>query len=552
MPPELASVAPAAGRSPRAAPPPKGGWHSWPSWSGILESRVPVLVLCTWLFLYAGRPFSLGFYSDDWDVYSDGLQHTGAFSPARFSYFIAGYTSRPVAGLIGFVISSIAGRNPIVYQFFCALFALLAALSVLAWLKSLLPKEPHPIAADLAAVVWLALPWSVAATAWPTCTMAALPAQIFFTESARLMEGGKGHEVRRLLLSAVLLLASYLTYETFYFQGILLAAFYWFRDGRGSGPWRHRLILSVCVVQAVSTTLNRFIAHLGLGVYKAFAPDWQLLFRGNPRFLPDELFRSAGSLGTVWTLVFGVIVLAAIASAVPLILKSEEKRLFGGLGTIALSLVSIPVFCLIYALAGYRMFFGGLVSRTLTGVSWAVAALIYGLLSVTFLTSRRIVSVAGFGAVLGFVIVSGMAQRIQVSDWAAVWQEEKAILARTPIEQIKLLPRDSQINILYLGPAYRGDLPIFGAVWELSGAVFSLPELQGWRSQNRNAVQIHPATPLYNWSWDGAELTQELPGHWKHRFAGKALYIWKYDENRIVPVEAGFHWSGRNGSGNPP
>lgn len=583
----------------------------------ILKSRVPVLVLSTWLLLYAGRPFTLGFYSDDWDVYSEQLQGTAPFSLARFSHFIGigtTYTSRPVAGVVGFLISSIVGRSPFAYQVCCALLALLAALSLRAWLRSLLPEmsREHPLAADLAAVAWLALPWSVVATAWPTCTLAALPAQIFFTESARLMATKEGREGKRLLLSAALLLASYLSYETFYFQGILVAVFYWFRDGAGSGALRHKLVLTVCAVQAVSVALNRVIAHFGLGVYKTFASGWQKYFYGAMRDLPGDLLGSTSPFGTVWTELFGiivvaaiasaialslnsggrrwarilsaitlslgivpgfciiytlagqeitfdgvspqaltsmswigVIVLAAISSAVVLLLNSEGRRLAGGFGVITLSLVSIPVFCMIYALAGYRISFSGLTSRTLNGISWAVAVLLYGLLSVILLSKRRAIVIPGAIAALLFVVVSGLAQQLHVSEFAAVWQAEKAILARAPVKQIESLPKDSQTNILYVGSSYHGNMAIFGAVWDLTGAVFSVPELRGWQRPDQRSVHIHPVA-TYNWSWDGSALTQELPGYWSQKFAGKALYLWSYDEGRLIQAQAGFRWDGQN------
>ena len=558
--PKSTGPAPDAGNATRAFTAPKGGWHGWPAWSGLLKSRVPLLVLCAWFFLYADRPFSLGFYSDDWAVLVESIQGTGPFSLTRLSHFVGtgqGYASRPVAGLIGFVISSIVGQNPFAYQLFGALLALCAALSLRAWLKSLLPQvsEAHPFAADLAAVIWLSLPWSVATTGWPVCAMAVLPAQIFFTEAARLMAAGSGREVKRLLFSAALLLASYLTYETFYFQGILLATFYWFRDRRGSGPWRHRLILTVCVVQAISIALNRLIAHNNPGMSKAFASGWQSLSWMSLRLLPNELLRSAGSLGMVWAALLGIMVLAAISSAVVLLLNSEGRRLSGGLGVIALSLSAIPVMCVIYALVGYRIAFAGFTSRTLTGISVAVAVLLYGLLSVILLSRRRVMAVTGTVAALLFVVVSGMAQQLHVSELAAVWREEKAVLAHVPVEQVRSLPQDSHIHILYIGPSYHGDISIFGAVWELTGAVFSLPGLREWQSPAHRSIHIHPATTLYNWSWDGSELIQESPGSWKSRFEGTALYIWKYDEGRIFQAEKGFRWNpaeAQNGSGTAP
>jgi hypothetical protein len=548
--PKSTPAAPDLGKSTPSASGPKKRWHTWMAWSGF-KTRVPVLVLCAWFLLYAGRPFSLGFYGDDWDAYLESLQRTRAFSIERFQHFIGigtVYTSRPLAGIFGFAISSIAGENPFAFQLVCALLALGAALSLRAWLKTLLPKlsEAHPVAADLAAIIWLAAPWSVVATAWPTCTMAVLPAQIFFTEAARRMMPGPARERKRLLIFATLLLASYLCYETFYLQAFLLAGFYWFREGRGSSPWHNKLILTIGFVQGICLALNRVIAHLGWGVYKTFAPDWIALSWLALKDLPGDLFRSADSFGQIWIVLFGITVLSAISATVLAVSNSKGRSLAGGLGVITLSLTTIPVFCLIYALAGYRIAFTGLISRTLAGVSWSAAVLLYGLLSVILLARPRVIAVIGTAAAVLFVMVSGMAQQIHVAELAKVWQREKAILARAPVEKIRALPKDLQTNILYIGPSYDKDLPIFGAVWELTGAVFSLPELRGWLDPDQRIVNIHPATELYDWSWDGADLTQDNPGYWQRKVPGKALYIWNYNDGALVLAEAGFHWDGRS------
>ena len=548
------------GTSSRSATPAKGQWLSSPIWSPFLNSRVPVLVLCAWLLLYAGRPFSLGFYSDDWSLLVESTQGTAPFSATRFGHFVGSgtaYAARPVAGLIVFLFSSIGQQNPFAYQVFCALFALVAALSLRAWLKSLLPQRSNSLSfsADLAAVAWLTIPWSLVTTGWASCAIAVLPAQIFFTESARLMATSEGRGVKRLFLAATLLLASYLTYETFYFQGILLAAFYCFRDRRSGWPRRLGLILIVCMVQATSIALNRWMKHAAPASGKAFNSAWQSLFWTNLRQLPKELLHSAGPLGTVLAILFGVIVVAAIASALTLRSHSAGQRFYGGLSIIALGLASIPVLCLVYALASYAIAFTGLTSRTLSGISWAFAVLLYGLMCVIFEARRRPIVVTGAVATLLFVVLSGMAQQLHTLEFAALWRKEKTILQRVPVEQVRALPQDSETHILYIGPSYYGDIQIFGAVWELTGAVFSLPELREWQRPGQHTVHIHPATTLYNWSWDGAELTQDCPGYWKYRFAGKALYVWNYDENRIFQAEKGFHWNptqAYNGSAKPP
>jgi hypothetical protein len=513
---------------------------------------MPLLVLCAWLILYAGRPFSLGFYSDDWPALVQSLQGTAALSPARLSR-LAGpgeaYAARPVAGLTVFAISSVTGPSPFAYQSVCALLALGAALSLRAWLRSLLPRESgaHPLAADLAAIVWLSLPWSVTITGWPVCAMAAIPAQIFFTEAARMMRPRASNPQRRLWFAAALLLASYLTYEAFYFQGILVAAYYCLRDGRRGARRGYGFVLAACGVQAVSVVFNRAIAQASPLVSKSLAPEWWTLFRMSLRFLPGGLFRSAGPLDGAWALAFGLVVISAACSAVVLLRSAQSRHLSGGLGIVALGLAAMPVFCATYALAGYRIVFGGFESRTLAGVSLAFALIVYGMLSVCLSAGCRATAVTASVAALAFAVAGGMALQLHVLEMAAVWREEKTVLSRVPIGQIRALPGDSGVEVLYIGPSYYGEIPIFGAYWELTGAVLSLPELRDSRNQHR--VRFFPATSFYNWSWDGANLTRKPPGTWQAEIGKRALYVWNYDEDRLFRVERGFEWNPATASG---
>jgi hypothetical protein len=553
-PPETASAVTYREDPGRSTGTPATDRTGWPAWSGIVNCRVPVLVLCAWLILYAARPFSLGFYSDDWPALVQSLQDTAAFSPARLSR-IAGpgepYVARPVGGLIVFAISSVAGSSPFAYQSVCALLALVAALSLRAWLRSFSPRESgaHPLAADLAAIVWLSLPWSLVITAWPVCAMAAIPAQVFFTEAARMMRPRETDKNRRLWFAAALLLSSYLTYEAFYFLGILVAAYYCFRDGRRGAPRRYGFVLAACAVQAVSVVFNRAIAHASPLVSKTLAPQWWTLFRMSLRFLPGGLYRSAGALDRAWALAFGLVVIAAACSAVVLLRSAEGKRLSGGLGILALGCAAIPVLCATYALAGYRIVFGAFESRTLAGVSVEFALIVYGMLCVCLSAGRRVTAVVSSAAALAFAVAGGMALHLHTLELAAVWREETAVLRRVPVEQIRALPADSASEVLYIGPSYYGEIPIFGAYWELTGAVLSLPEMRD--SRNRRRVRFFPATSFYDWSWDGANLTRDPPGMWQAQAGKSALYVWNYDEGRLFRVERGFEWNPATASGGP-
>src|SRR5439155_11405699 len=116
---------------------------------------------------------------------------TAPFLLGRLKLFVGletPWATRPVDGFLMFLVNSIAGTSAFAYQLGAAFFVLLAALSLRAWFIALLPKRDFStrnLAADLAAIFWLSIPWSLASTAWPTLAPAAMGSQILFTEASR-------------------------------------------------------------------------------------------------------------------------------------------------------------------------------------------------------------------------------------------------------------------------------------------------------------------------------------------------------------------------------
>jgi hypothetical protein len=144
---------------------------------------------------------------------------------------------------------------------------------------------------------------------------------------------------------------------------------------------------------------------------------------------------------------------------------------------------------------------------------------------------------------LGLIRLDALAQRSQLQDYAYVWDQEQTILAHAPAAAIKALPNDSRV--LFIGPSYRGDLVIFGAYWDITGAVFSRPPLNQDRQAYQGLTMMDSATTLYRWSWDGKNLIQELPGYWKETRRTTHVFVWNYDDDRFFEAEPGFRWPAR-------
>jgi len=139
------------------------------------------------------------------------------------------------------------------------------------------------------------------------------------------------------------------------------------------------------------------------------------------------------------------------------------------------------------------------------------------------------------------VFLNAIAQKRWVEDWASVWTQEKQVLAQTPIEEIRRLPPDSRV--LYIGPSYYREMVIFGASWDITGAVFSLSPLNQSRKAYQRLTSIHPATTLYNWTWDGTNLIQDCPGNWTVSYPAARMFVWNYDQHRMFEAERGFRWA---------
>jgi len=228
------------------------------------NAKVPLLVISAWAALYARRPFHLGLYSDDWSTLVEPVHSTTPFSLDRLHYFVGYNTSygpRPLLGFTAFLGSSLFGSSAFGLQLLSALLVLTAALSLRSWLTRLMPSSPmyRNLVADLAVISWMAMPWMLGVTAWPTMAQT-LMAQILFTEAARLLLAHEQCSSSLMIRFAALLVGSYLTYEAFYFEVFPLILFYAMCQ---LGPTKNRrdtaaLLAIASCAQAIPIAFNRY------------------------------------------------------------------------------------------------------------------------------------------------------------------------------------------------------------------------------------------------------------------------------------------------------
>jgi hypothetical protein len=499
------------------------------------------------MVLYLPRPFQLGFYHDDWEAFAAPAHATAAFSAARLHWFLGPdttYSSRPLGGVVAFLVSSVFGTSAWGFQSFSILLVLLCALSLRSWLNLILAVFPfyRSLAADLATVFWMSIPWMLGVTAWPIVAQS-LAAQIFFTEAARLLLRHRELTPKLAAQFTITLLASGLVYEAFYFAVFLVIVFYAiYRRGLVRNARQLVWLLSLSsLAQAILIAFNRYSASIGSGTKKQFMPGWVGLFWNNLRGLPNTLAISLGEYSHVWAILLAVFAIGSLLALLgAALLRRAMGRYLGHLlGIVTVAGVMLLASDVTYSVAGYGFTSVGVPSRALFSASLSVAVGFFALCSCWMGDSARYWKAVGGLAASAVIVVTALGQRERIAEWAHVWQQEREILSVAPVEQIGGLPQGSAV--WYIGPTYYKGIVIFGAVWDLTGAVFSENPLKKGHPYDGTPA-IFPSLRRSKAAWDGATLLWELPGHWRVEVPVKHLYVWKLGKPILEEASAGFSW----------
>jgi hypothetical protein len=533
------------GRRLAAVPVPRRAnrFHFDQKWIAFEEfaGNTPWLIVAVWAVLFLPHPFVLGVYHDDWWTLMKVSSETAPFSWARLTALAANDPPRPVITGSLYVITSVSGTTPFLYQTCSMLLVLAAALSLRRWLGTLFEERGWLLIVNLAACFWLSAPWIVGVTAWPLQTFNSLIAQILFTEAMGLMSHAMTQpRPARLTWFAILLVASFLTYEAFYFQQFLALALtlVWARvRSVRSTIW----IAGICVlVQVAVVAWNRGISLLLMapGQAKQLNPGWVEMARRNVAELPGLIEGSFAEHRRLCHLAILAVALSAfcwvmIASVSKTALRLRVRILL----TIAIGVASIIVSALVYALAGYGFASVGVMSRTLITTSTALTVIVLAACAASLLTGYWTARAAN-AAIMGFVIAAlAMAQRSRVDEWRGSWQLQQEIVRAIPETDIERLADHSAL--LYVGPSmYNDHVVVFAAPWDITGAVMTR-----MRQDHRRyppGVTVYSAVDA-RWSWDGSTLTGTLPGSWVQTFAVRRLSVWDYARGVVYPVQPGFH-----------
>jgi hypothetical protein len=462
-----------------------------------------VLLVAAWFAAYALRPTVLGFYDDDWAVLLDPTQTTAPFSLARLAYHMELYANRPGSGLLTFLMSSLCGAAPLAWHIAISVLILGLALCLRAGLRAALQLLGFATqsAADVAVAAWLLFPWTLGMTAWPTVAVSFASVGGFALALRACCRGWRaGHAAWA--ATGLWFLASILTYESFYGQFLLLAAFAWLAAPRVA--WRRAWppLAACAVAQVGAIAWNRVVPHL-----TTFAPSkspaldpWGTL-SASLATLPHFVGQAAREFSP-W--LEGLLLLGATLWLAAQLLNRrvalQRVHAVRAVLILGVGLAGAGAALVLYALVGHRLAATGLSSRTtLTPSFWAAVAL--AVLWAALPRTPRVVPLGAHVYATAVLLLFGMAQNFRVLEWGTAWTRAQHVLAAAPLAQLRQAQPGAVV--LYDGPyKYRG-IRVFGATWNLNHAMaYTYPELRGLHFCEARADRLS--------TWDGRHFEQRL------------------------------------------
>lgn len=473
---------------------------------GLSHKAATLLPLLAAVLVVAWRPWTLGFYHDDWWMIARGPE-------ASFFTDFTDQASRPLYFILITALKQVLPATPLPWQ-----ILLSGMVTVNAALIGLVGRRMAVVmgaelgtawwAGCLGAAVWLCCPWALGATAWVTPAVGQVAIGLFCLAALVLLsERTTG---QKLLWGGGLLALGYMINELFWLAFVPLLFAPAARDLMRHGASALRplvlLITGLLAVQALPIALNRVVALLDVGINRSINAQWIDLAFHSARLVPSEINRAVIFPGAFWSLT-GLLGLVAITRLV-MVAKDGGGRsalvILAGL----LAIISGCVGSLIlFALAGYRLESIGLFSRSFivfsVWISWMPAVLLASVDNFS-LWSRRVM-IAGCAALVALLGVSTI---VRLGDWRIAWEDQQAIIAALPIDELKTNSRPGSFIVVLL---HERTNPVEGieAFWDMTGILISrAPDLVA-RLNDSDQRMFATVARLgkHRITWDGSMMT---------------------------------------------
>ncbi len=231
----------------------------------MLDRKSLVLWLLVGVVLLTWRPFYLGIYVDDWFYLMQSSHLSPDWSEARWQMLELAQ-NRPALRALSWVLTSLVPGEPYALQIMAVALTGLTAIAFAVFCKrfslQFVAENDANRIGHLAALLWLAAPFAVPITFWPTGTTALLAAICFFGSGAIVIKHWSDASVLNWLFAALISTCGFLTYEAFYLQYVILLSFLFFIGDRKLKPslsWFAVLSIS----QAFALGYNRYMRASG-------------------------------------------------------------------------------------------------------------------------------------------------------------------------------------------------------------------------------------------------------------------------------------------------
>jgi hypothetical protein len=397
--------------------------------------------------------------------------------------------------------------------------------------------------AGMASAIYLAFPWALGFSAWITTVVSIAPATILFCAASHLLIGPGRDRLSIQLLACLAMAASFLTYEAFYGQFIVVLLLAATLRGEQTAKW----IISRPVALLVAVNVACFLYNRSAGgIRKTFREDWYLTFiNAYFRFVWPNFLASIHEIA--------VIVVVSAICAIGLGIYFLALRI-GGKRTAVVAL-SVLAGCyaagLLYALAGYGLITVGIFART-TAVLSVHGALFIGILAVAatadWESGPRWLSRGQVIASIALLASFGAASSIRLADWSRSWKMQTDVLGQFP-----RVPSEAEAFenvLLYVGPLGPPAVPVASLPWEITGAVayalwLQSPEM-GARAMASMWVGNSPwfaDMPTWSTTWDGETFLQQMCDTPTVKFSRHTdtLKIWRVGQQELEVAPVGFH-----------
>jgi hypothetical protein len=498
-----------------------------PSFADSSSSAKQAEVVLTIVFVaiavasQAWQPFRLGFYHDDWGLFVQPRLHA-----QDIHFFGTWQLDRPGFTILNKLLLDWWDGGTATLHLVKIAFDLLAAAGI-GWTILVYQKAFGSRSVALAAAgaaFWLAAPWSLGYSLWPTAAFTN-PSIFFFCLSAvALARWVDRNEVIMLAAATAAFGAAVFYYQSPFFAVFPFALVLGMREWWSGRPLRPTIVACAAlgVVQLGSVALSLRYSP------KTASPNIVAAFAGN---LKGVLRLGVDHFGKAGNALLIAVIVGAAAVAVAMLWRRGPASRMRAIASLLLMTSGVALTSALYASADYGFVSVGLFSRTTQMLDFWLA--IGGAILLAPPLGEAAAGKLRYGGLAVWLIVVGacaLAYWPAAKPWVESWELQRAILDKSGPLAAQL--RDDDIVLADVPLAIDG-VVVFGAPWDITGGVLvhnadRRPDL----AHEFPTVQIVP--PLNQpMSWTPGEFTINP----SFKLPGKRLLLWRWQEGIVATVD---------------